>query len=375
MDQAVEQTNEEREESPDWHDIGDEPKQPKNNILHYGHSHFWSVDGEVEDQSLWCELPDIIMEQIFSYLNISQRYNASMVCKRWNSAFYLPYVWHVFHFDDHTLTRRRFNYYSGWQHTLDHLRAQLCLGTVGRFFQHLVFTPMANFYNMYEFMNMISFYAEQQDSESCPVRGISRNIKALKYVFPCKYLSGDEEEATQEHPLYGTGGKLLDAVKRLMGNLRNLRSLELTDLMLDNSEASTLLDDVCCECCQTLRILSISNLTKRQCTLLHVGAFINLQILVIGPQNLGEDAIEMLSHTPLKHLHITQTTLTPSTAKSLSPKCWQAVARRSPNLQVHLSLETKSEKALLWQEKAPVNSICVNSPLCKVSFSFLSVRT
>ncbi|CAA9999856.1 unnamed protein product [Nesidiocoris tenuis] len=46
--------DEEREESPDWHDIGDEPKQPKNNILHYGHSHFWSAHfGSSEGSALF----------------------------------------------------------------------------------------------------------------------------------------------------------------------------------------------------------------------------------------------------------------------------------------------------------------------------------
>ncbi|KAF6206843.1 hypothetical protein GE061_018079 [Apolygus lucorum] len=368
MDPDENDSSSEREASPDWRDIGEEEKKPRNDAasLRYGKPHDWTEDEDTE-QSDWCYLPDLIMERIFSYLTISERYSASIVCKRWNSAFYLPYVWHVFLFDEHTLTRRRFNYYSGWQHTLDHLRAQLCLGTVGRFFQVVIFTPITNFYNMYEFMNMISFYAEQHDSDKCVVKGISRNIKTLKYIFPCKFLSGEEEDSPKDLPLYGTGGKLLDAVKRLMGNLTNLKRLELTDLMLDNSEAMTLLDDVCCECCQSLRYLSLSNFTKGQYQLLHLGVFINLQILVVGPQNLGEQVLELISHTKLKHLHIVQTRLTPASAKSLSPKSWQEAAKRNPNMRVHLALETKTERSLLWQEKAPVSSILVDSPVCKVS--------
>lgn len=65
-----------------------------------------------------------------------------------------------------------------------------------------------------------------------------------------------------------------------MGNLTSLRRLELIDLMLDNSEALTLLDDVCCECCTTLRYLSLLNFTKNKCQLLHVGVFLNLQVRI-----------------------------------------------------------------------------------------------
>ena len=65
--------------------------------------------------SYWADLPDLILEQIFSYLSIRDRYNASIVCQRWYNAFYLPYVWSTFELGDSTLVRRKFNYYMGWQ--------------------------------------------------------------------------------------------------------------------------------------------------------------------------------------------------------------------------------------------------------------------
>lgn len=63
----------------------------------------------------WNNLPDLLLENIFSYLNAGEKYNASTTCQSWYSSFYLPYSWHTFVFDDTTLTRRKFNYYSGWQ--------------------------------------------------------------------------------------------------------------------------------------------------------------------------------------------------------------------------------------------------------------------
>lgn len=63
----------------------------------------------------WNNLPDLLLENIFSYLNPSDKHSASTTCQSWHSVFYLPYSWHTFIFDDTTLTRRKFNYYSGWQ--------------------------------------------------------------------------------------------------------------------------------------------------------------------------------------------------------------------------------------------------------------------
>jgi len=63
----------------------------------------------------WNNLPDLLLENIFSFLDIGAKHNASKTCILWNSVFHLPYSWHTFVFDDTTLTRRKFNYYSGWQ--------------------------------------------------------------------------------------------------------------------------------------------------------------------------------------------------------------------------------------------------------------------
>uniref|UniRef100_A0A0A9XD34 Uncharacterized protein n=1 Tax=Lygus hesperus TaxID=30085 RepID=A0A0A9XD34_LYGHE len=188
----------------------------------------------------------------------------------------------------------------------------------------------------------------------------------VEVLIPLQDFVGRGRRFFSRPPIVRHWRKLLEAVKRLLGNLTNLKRLELTDLMLDNSEAMTLLDDVCCERCESLRYLSLSNFTKGQYQLLHLGVFVNLQILVVGPQNLGEQVMELISHTKLKHLHIVQTRLTPASARSLSPKCWQAAAKQNPNMRVHLALETKTDRQLLWQEKAPVNSILVDSPACKL---------
>lgn len=41
----------------------------------------------------WAELPDLVIERIYSYLNAERKYYCSLVCRRWYEAFHLPYGW------------------------------------------------------------------------------------------------------------------------------------------------------------------------------------------------------------------------------------------------------------------------------------------
>ncbi|KAB7507702.1 F-box/LRR-repeat protein 21 [Armadillidium nasatum] len=67
------------------------------------------------EYSQWNCLPDLLLEQIFQYLTIRERFYASQVCRSWNEAFYFPRVWYTFNMYDGLLTKRKFNYYAGWE--------------------------------------------------------------------------------------------------------------------------------------------------------------------------------------------------------------------------------------------------------------------
>ncbi|XP_044754367.1 uncharacterized protein LOC123313515 [Coccinella septempunctata] len=311
------------------------------------------------EYSKWNELPDLLLEEIFSYLSIREKYYASLVCRSWYRAFHLPRAWSEFVLEDNTLTRGRFNYYSGWQYVLDHVRTQMCLCAVGKNFRRLKIEPMMNFFNLYEFINMVSWYLENSENKAENIKkGIGSNIRSLKYTFPCNMISRDETKS------FGTGGKQLAALKRLMNNLTRLTSLELIDLMLDPREAQYLLDEVCQNCYDKLEYLTVVNATKVQYPLLHIGVFINLKVLKISPQNLGEDSVELLGYTNLKHLHIIQNRYTPNdgSMKSVSQKVWKIASQNNPSLRVHLRLESMKAKPLIWQHGAPVQTVLYNSP-------------
>ncbi|CAG9819405.1 unnamed protein product [Phaedon cochleariae] len=317
-------------------------------------------DGNWE-YSKWSELPDLLLENIFSYLGIREKYYASLVCKNWYRAFHMPFVWSRFVLDDNTLTRSRFNYYSGWQYVLDHLRCQMCLSSVGKHFKHLTIQPMLNFYNLYEFMNMISWYTEQRERKENVELGVGSNIKFLKFTFPCNMTARADAERIR---LFGTGGKLLQALRRLMGNLKKLQELQLIDLMLDAKEAQHLLDEVCDTCVTTLRSLHVINTTRVPYQILHAGIFLNLWELHISPQNLGDDLVELLGFTKLKHLHIVQNRYTSNDiyVTPVSSYVWKKCRQNNAFLSVHLQVESRKEKVVIWQENAAVRTLLYDSP-------------
>lgn len=138
---------------------------------------------------------------------------------------------------------------------------------------------MLNFFNLYEFIKLLSWYIEQGDNPLLNSFGIGSRIRTLKFTFPCNMDNRirDEDEITK---LYGTGGQILGTLKRLMTNLPELQQLELIDLMLEIKEAQHLLDGVCNICCTSMRTLVLINTTRYQYPLLHVGVFLNLKVSI-----------------------------------------------------------------------------------------------
>jgi len=63
---------------------------------------------------------------------------------------------------------------------------------------------MLNFYNLYEFMNIMSYYIEQDNNSNAAVKGVGRKVTTLKYSFACNMASYDKRDRNR---LYGTGGK------------------------------------------------------------------------------------------------------------------------------------------------------------------------
>lgn len=312
---------------------------------------------EDEDQSPWACLPDILLEAIYAMVPIDDRYAMSQVCKNWYRVFYSPRVWMTFVLDDRSLTRRKFNYYMGYQYHLDHYRAHMCIHKIGRFIRRLVVPPMTNFFNLYEFMVIMAYFGEAFGSQRNPLA----NLRSFEFTFGC--MSADSRQG--QDTVFGTGGKLLESLKRLMRCFTGLRHLSLKDLLLDPQEAKFLLDDTVENTMGTLRTLKLLNCTREPYPLLHVGVFLNLQDLYLSPQHLDDDVVTLLGCTRLKNLHLVQTTYT-ETGIRVSARTWRDCRRSATQLRVHLAVEGRIRKEAVWQDSAPVQSIVYRTPYNQV---------
>jgi hypothetical protein len=72
-----------------------------------------------------------------------------------------------------------------------------------------------------------------------------------------------ESRSGTETTIVGTGGQILNELRRTLGNIRcDLRSLTINDLFLEPADAVGLLDTVINNCGETLRQLELLNMTR-----------------------------------------------------------------------------------------------------------------
>ncbi|EDS35792.1 conserved hypothetical protein [Culex quinquefasciatus] len=293
-----------------------------------------STDDELANgsgQSPWCDLPDHIMERIFAHLSIRERYYASLTCFSWYQSFALPNVWSNFLVEDETLARLKFNYYSGWQPVLDHSRTQNCLLSVGKLFRGLDFRPLVSFNNMYQFMTLMSWAIEQNHKQKVPREWAGCGYDQSLTTSPCICSNAQ------------IGGSDVGAVR-----------------------GEPLLDEVLESGCLVLKRLYVINVTMVHCPIMHIGLFLNVQVLVVSPQNIDDDVLTLLADSRVRHLYLFQNRYTPA-AIAISPcsvRGWRLLRRDNPNLRVHLRAESTSGAAeiLLQPEPAPVHSMIYQSP-------------
>lgn len=268
-------------------------------------------------------------------------------------------VWRNFVIIDDTLCRHKFNYYSGWQPVLDCLRAQNCLTRIGRFIKGIEILPSYNFNNIAQFMVLLTFNIQQSRKPGCENQyfEVGKRIQTFKYVFPCNMTNSE-----QDVKLYGTGGSLLKTLKCLMVELNKLRNLKLINLMLERYEAKHLLDEVLESCQMVIQNLCLVNVTSTHCPIMHVGLFLNLKVLIISPQNLDDDVLQLISSTAISDFYIFQNNYSPNYAAACSEKAWKNFRRDNPKTKVHLRVESATHKEVILQPSAPIYSITYRTP-------------
>ena len=75
----------------------------------------------------WNYMPIDILEEIFQLLSIKERHLASQVCPHWFECFYSPTIWTTLIVTDKSFTKRKFNYYLGYQRMIDSFKTQVII--------------------------------------------------------------------------------------------------------------------------------------------------------------------------------------------------------------------------------------------------------
>lgn len=180
--------------------------------------------------------------------------------------------------------------------------------------------------------------------------------RSFKFRFHCEQgsLIGGQN-------LKGTGGRFLQELVVLLSRLFNLRELELKHLLLDSTDAAMLLDGTLHNSGDTLTVLRVIDCAKSMHPFLHAGLFFKLQKLVISPNHIDDDVVNLLSFTNIKTVTLYQDEYTCLSVPA-SWSAWKELRKNVPNLRVELFLTGPTRSEMVLQPRAPVQSILYNTP-------------
>ena len=98
---------------------------------------------------------------------------------------------------------------------------------------------------------MVSCFLEFFDDYPMPL------LESVEFTFACESRYGPGDTM-----IHGTGGQILDELRRLLGDVRGLGRLSVNHLLLDVRDAETLLDDVVRHSRHSLKHLRLLNITR-----------------------------------------------------------------------------------------------------------------
>lgn len=121
----------------------------------------------------WQCAPVIVLEQVFSLISrLSDLYSCSMVCRHWLQVFRSGRQWRRLLIGERSFIRRKFRVpVRRWaevegvpstvsdddldpEYEVDHQRLQIYLGKFGDYCQRLTILPIANYFNLFEFLRV-----------------------------------------------------------------------------------------------------------------------------------------------------------------------------------------------------------------------------
>ncbi|XP_029653369.1 uncharacterized protein LOC115226514 [Octopus sinensis] len=329
-------------------DEEEDEEEVEGNDVDERRSTYYSEDDE-ELLEGWSAIPDIILEDILSLLSPKHRHQCSMVSRRWYRYFYSSRVWETFTLNDRSFTRKKFNLYLGYQHESDPRKVQLCLARVGSFFKTIIIPPIKDYFNLYEFLRVLGYFLNFFDNYPMP------HLKTFHFTFHCEFW---EHSGVSIH---GTGGDILDKMKKVIGSMKNMKEIHLANLMLDMKDATNFIDPIYTVSGDSLQILSLVNCTNDVFPFPMIAQMSALQKLVISSNNIDDESVLLFAGTQLTEIQIVEDHLTPSSVP-ISPVTWSFLLEMIPYIRVVLRTLGRLRRDMMQQPGAPVYSVIHENP-------------
>jgi hypothetical protein len=181
--------------------------------------------------------------------------------------------------------------------------------------RRLIIKPVAEYHNMCDFLNLLSNFIHYHDFDDYPfpyLEEFSFTFYVLVSIDADTNNQGDFLHAFYQYPsaiirgkkrYYGTGGVILQTLRRFISSIRCLKRFSLNNLLLEtNSDIGACLDELLQNSCETLEHIEILNYTSHIIPLYTIGLFSNLHSISISPHSLADDVL-LLFANHLIHLY------------------------------------------------------------------------
>ncbi|XP_033109994.1 F-box/LRR-repeat protein 8-like isoform X2 [Anneissia japonica] len=289
----------------------------------------------------WSTLPEHILVTIFSYLPISDRFHAAVVCKGWQDSFNSPYLWHSFKFS--------------FIQPSDSIQLKF-LEKYGRHLRH------------------VEISCDQTQQENC-----SQSCQVLTHLARTneRRLESIAVHFIKENPLFFRGDLFLCSLAELFGPtdpktdvVNTLKSVILARLAVTFEDV---LLNLLADNHSTIHTLNIQNVSltcsiSSHCMLNFVEKCRQLQRLSCHYKSLSKDVFEALAtpkRKPLKFLSIACTREN-KYHMEIPESSWESLVQVSPDLVVNMKFDHTIEKHRIRR------ILCYVIPLTQLSMTTMT---
>jgi hypothetical protein len=253
--------------------------------------------------------------------------------------------------------------------------------------RRLIIRPVAEYHNLCDFLNILTNFIRhdgypfpylQEFSFTFHVL-VSINDENSQKVMIDAYFQQPSAFIRGNKRYYGTGGVILQTLRRFISSIHGLKCFRLNNLLLESkSDIGACLDELLENSSETLEYLEVLNYTTEIIPLYLVGLFANLRTVSISSHSLNDDVLLLFANhlLYLTHLNIVQDELT--TPCQYSDHIWidilSILQETKRTWFIRMSIKGKCNCEPFWLgHHAPVQAIVYDT--CSVRIVQTSIYT